>query len=141
MRIKCAQKRCPHAYVRKLCELMNTLQLFPSLYLPSYKCYYVSSLGPSFSITLYYLYPCVTNNPISSLITPAPPSLGPQALSRLSKRLAISLANGYQNNSMKEIGCKIKKARTGRNDTRIVKWFWCQTRRRENTFAKRRAKF
>lgn len=105
-----------------LYELMNTLQLIPSLYLSSHKCYYVSNLGPSFSITLYYLHPCVTYNPINTLITPAPPSLGPQALSRLSKRLAISLANGYENNSTKEIGCRAKKARTSWTDIRIVKW-------------------
>jgi len=40
----------------------------------------------------------------------------------LSKRLAISLANGYENNSTKEIGCKRMKARTSWTDIRIVKW-------------------
>ena len=82
----------------------------------------VSNLIPSFSITLYYLHPSVTNNPISTLITPASPSLGPQALSRLSKRLAISLANGYENNSKQEIGCKRMKARIVWTNIRIVKW-------------------
>jgi hypothetical protein len=114
---------CPRAQVRKLYELMKTLQLLPSVYLSSHKCYYVSSLGLSFSFTLYYLHPCVTNNLIITLITPAPPYLVPQALSRLSKWLAISLANGYEDNSMEEIGCKVKKARPSWNNTRIVKWF------------------
>lgn len=106
----------------KLYELTNTLQLIPSLYLSSHKCYYVSNLGPSFSISLYYLHPCVTNNPISTLITPALQYLGLQALSRLSKRLSISLAKGYENNSMKQIGCKRMKARTSWIDIRIMKW-------------------
>jgi len=82
----------------------------------------VSNLFPSFSITLYYLHPSVTNNPISTLITPASPSLGPQTLSRLSKRLAISLANGYENNSTQEIGCKRMKARISWTNIWIMKW-------------------
>jgi len=64
--VVCAKEVCACVII-KLYELTNTLQLIPSLYLSSHKCYYISNLGPSFSITPYYLHPCVRNNPISTL--------------------------------------------------------------------------